>query len=366
MMKRIAVFAGKILLLFLILECLLHLGGQWIITRYSFHHKAERLPEWVRDLPTMVKMHQISRPKSPGERRVVMIGNSAIRGGLVPASWALPAHLQQVLNQQTGEQKIQVYNLGLNGVKALEVFLVAGEAIRYQPDLVVWGFAVPDFTINVPWNDFAFLGFNLHYYSSHKDWFYQHGYRELYGFGWDIVQRHKWSQEEKEDYFLGRYSLLWRYRETWREILLDQVLYGLPSGLTQQVVNRYQGDVSLFRFEPGVQRWSKAYFSSSSPVYSAIRATRDLLQEQGITLLVFLQPLYPNYGIYPPEFLEGFRQLVHEEAAAQKINHADLLELLEPRPQFFFDYIHLTPAGNRRLAESLAPRVLEALKPQIP
>lgn len=357
MISRVVIFCGKILLLFLVLELALRLGGGPMLTRYSFGHKAERLPWWVKDLPTMVKMHQVSRPKAPGELRVIIIGNSAIYGGNIPAGSALAPFLEEVLNQGDLKGRVRVYNLAVNGAYALEDFLVAHEALKYQPDIIIWGLTLRDFYNPPELNKSPLAGFNLFYFENLRDWYIKHGYDQLYNLYWQSYQKDKKNYSEKMTYELSKYWHLFRYRELLREMFIDVALYLMFPDQAKEAVNHYEGNPGLFTLTPQSRLFKERDFTFPNPNYPYVRALGDLLREHQVGLFLFNQPMYANNNAYPPGYFQRYHQDFIEEIAPLGGDSLDLLDALASEKEIFYDMLHLTYQGNRKLAENLYPQL---------
>lgn len=79
---------------------------------------------------------EFSRAKPPGERRVLMIGDSQVYGTGVPQEHTLPRLLEAHL-QRVSEATHRVFNLGLPGASPADYVDIAERFTGYAPDVVL-------------------------------------------------------------------------------------------------------------------------------------------------------------------------------------------------------------------------------------
>ena len=85
--------------------------------------------------------------KSPGTRRVVLLGDSFIEAFQVPFERSVTPLLEARIRQQKGD--VELINLGLSGFGTAREYLMLKEyGLRYQPDLVVMFFVGNDISDN--------------------------------------------------------------------------------------------------------------------------------------------------------------------------------------------------------------------------
>jgi hypothetical protein len=88
------------------------------------------------DLDAMFASHEISRPKLPDERRVVVIGDSSVWGTLLRPEESLVGQLNELAAQ--AETPARYYNLGYPTLSLTKDLMILERARAYDPDLVVW------------------------------------------------------------------------------------------------------------------------------------------------------------------------------------------------------------------------------------
>lgn len=91
----------------------------------------------LNNVPAMFASHVISRPKADDEQRVVLLGDSATWGWLLPPEQTLAAQLKGRDSSHNG-RRVEVYNLGYPERSLTKDLLLLDEAMRFEPDLIVW------------------------------------------------------------------------------------------------------------------------------------------------------------------------------------------------------------------------------------
>lgn len=357
MFKSTTIFIIKLLILLVILD----LGLRWAekpwILGYNFKIKGERLTERTMKLPLKLRMHKLSQPKAPGEIRILMLGNSAVFGGLLPPQNSSAYHLQNFLEESPLTGRARVYNLAANGAYAQDDFLVLHEALKYQPDVVFWGVTLRDFHLPDRITKGPVAGFNVDYLMGLGPWYEEHGYGPLFK-----SLQNKFNIKKHWNIYLdqrvSRYWYLYRYRETLREIAIDQALSLLPAKLSWDVSNYYIGNQREFISIPPKRWYKKKDYPFPNPTFAYFGAMRDLAKENGATLVIFNMPTIFHDLAYPQGWMAKFYDYLQEEMPKAGVDYLDLSALLAEGPEDFHDYLHLTKQGNRKVAGALGEKVL--------
>lgn len=88
-------------------------------------------------LETMVKAHEISRPKASDEFRVLVLGDSGINGWSAIDSETISGYIT-ASGQLAQGKHIRAYNLAFLGPSVTRDLVIADAALAYQPDMIVW------------------------------------------------------------------------------------------------------------------------------------------------------------------------------------------------------------------------------------
>ena len=90
------------------------------------------------NIPAMFASHVVSRPKAPDEFRVIVVGDSGTWGWLLDNQDTLAGQITARRLTTADGKRIVAYNLGYPIIALTKDVLILDEAMRYQPDLIVW------------------------------------------------------------------------------------------------------------------------------------------------------------------------------------------------------------------------------------
>lgn len=142
--KAIALF-GSCNLIFALIYPMEFIGG---LSLYNVVFPGrERLPHaadpatWysvtTAHIPAMMASHRVAQGTADDELRVFLLGDSATWGWLLEPDETLAAALNE-LDLQHGDQSVVFYNLAYPEPSTLKDVLLLDDAMRYQPDAVIW------------------------------------------------------------------------------------------------------------------------------------------------------------------------------------------------------------------------------------
>lgn len=77
-------------------------------------------------------------PKPPGTVRVFIVGESAAKGYPQPRNLSMQSFLQEMLGDAWPDKKVEVISLGTTAVASFPLVYLTREALRYDPDLMVF------------------------------------------------------------------------------------------------------------------------------------------------------------------------------------------------------------------------------------
>jgi hypothetical protein len=97
------------------------------------------------NLPAMVASHKISQPKADDEFRVILLGDSATWGWFLGNDDTLAGQLNAGAYTTDDGRTIRVYNLGYPIMSLTKDLLILQEAMRHDPDLIVWPVTLSSF-----------------------------------------------------------------------------------------------------------------------------------------------------------------------------------------------------------------------------
>ena len=101
------------------------------------------------NLNAMFQSHELSAGSKPDfEYRVILVGDSATWGYLLPAQKTLAAELNRITGSLSDGRQLRVYNLGYPVMSLTKDLLILERARLYQPDLVIWLVTLESFPLS--------------------------------------------------------------------------------------------------------------------------------------------------------------------------------------------------------------------------
>ena len=99
----------------------------------------------LNNLPAMFASHTISQPKAEDEFRVILLGDSGIWGWFLKNEDTLANQLNGMGIETADGKQIKVYNLGYPIMSLSKDVLILSEAMKYDPDLIIWPVTLESF-----------------------------------------------------------------------------------------------------------------------------------------------------------------------------------------------------------------------------
>lgn len=90
-----------------------------------------------RDRPGAIDENTFLSPKPPGTIRVVLSGESAMKGFPEPRAFSAGSFLQRMLEDLWPNKKVEIVNIGTTAISSFPMLEILTEALDYEPDLVV-------------------------------------------------------------------------------------------------------------------------------------------------------------------------------------------------------------------------------------
>jgi hypothetical protein len=297
------------------------------------------------DFDAMFAAHIInSGPKPADEYRVIVIGDSSTWGTLLRPEETLAGQLDAAQMTTCDSQIVKVYNLGYPTISLIKDLIVLDYAMRYQPDLVIWLTTLEAFP-----DDKQLTSAMVVNNAARVD---------------DLVARYDLSVDTSDPaYVRGNF---------WSRTLIGQrrpladlfrlQMYGVlwsATGIDQSYPTDYTPAQTDFDTDI-------TFFGMDGPTLDESRLAFDIL-EAGLAaanetpVLLINEPMLVSSGensdlrynfFYPRWAYDDWRQMMLARAASQSWNYLDLWNIV-PADQFTNSAIHMTPAGERFLAEQV-------------
>jgi hypothetical protein len=354
----------KGLLLFLLLDLSLAAANLSVLGRFSLYNHI--FPGRLRfpfgedssrsynlslfNLDAMFASHVLADVQKPaGEYRVLVIGDSSTWGTLLRPEETLAGQLDASGSVLCG-RAVQVYNLGYPTISLTKDLMVLDQAMRYQPDLIIWPLTLEAFPRDkqlaspIVANNSARVDVLVSRFGLSLD--PQDPALVRPGF-WDrtlIGQRRNLA-----DLFrLQMYGVLWA-----------------ATGIDQT----YPSDYEPARMDYGTDI---SFHGMTGPVLDEDQLAFDVL-EAGLRaagptpVLMINEPMLISAGensdlhynfFYPRWAYDQWREMMTRKAAVHGWDYLDLWDLV-PSSQFTNSAIHLTPEGESLLARRVQAAIYE-------
>jgi hypothetical protein len=296
------------------------------------------------DLDAMFAAHAISGgPKPVDEYRVIVVGDSSTWGTLLRPEETLAGLLDAAGLSLCGKQ-VRVYNLGYPTISLIKDLMILDYAPRYQPDLVIWLTTLEAFP-----DDKQLTSAMVANNAVRID---------------DLVARYDLSVDTSDPAFV-RGNFWSRTLIGQRRPLADLFrlqMYGIlwsATGIDQSYPDDYTPAQTDFDTDI-------TFFGMSGPTLDESRLAFDILEAglaavAGTPVLMINEPMLISTGensdlrynfFYPRWAYDDWRQMMLARAVAQGWNYLDLWDIV-PADQFTNSAIHMTPAGEKLLAEQV-------------
>ncbi len=305
------------------------------------------------DLDAMFASHVIAgTPKADNEFRVIIIGDSSVWGTLLKPEETLVGQLNEANINACGKN-VRVYNLGYPTISLTKDVMMLSYGMQYDPDLVIWMTTLEAFpndkqtsTPLVANNEETIRGLATSYQLSveaddpnfEKKFFWQKTF---------VGDRRSWA-----DFFrLQIYGVMWSATG------IDQVY---PTDYERAQTN-FEADESFHDFKPpDLNEDGLALNALEAGFRLAGKTPMILVNEPMIISSGANSDIRYNF-FYPRWAYDDYRKMMTALSEQNGWTYIDLWNIV-PANEFTNSAIHLTPAGEKLLAENLAPYILETCK----
>jgi hypothetical protein len=303
------------------------------------------------NLEAMFASHEIAAgPKPPGEYRVILIGDSATWGFLLPADQTLAAYLNQAGIQLPDGRKLRAYNLGYPVMSLAKDLLILSYAMRYQPDLIVWPFTLE----SMPYDKQLYPPLLQNNPQATGD----------------LIRRYQLNLNPADPAFkqvsiwdrtipgarrpLADLLRLQMYGVLWAATGVDQ---DIPAAFTPRQED-LKADLSFHNLQP-------IHLQATDLALDIIEAGYSIAA--GVPLLLVNEPMFISQGqnsnlrynfYYPRWAYDDYRQIMQEVSRAHGWQYLDAWNSI-PSIEFTNSAVHMTPGGTRLFAQQLAQAILQ-------
>jgi len=311
--------------------------------RFPFGETREAYNLSLYNIDAMFASHILSgEGKMPDELRVLLIGDSSVWGTLLTPDETLAGQLNA--NSFTAcEKAIHAYNLGYPTISLTKDLMILDQAVKYQPDMVIWLTTLEAFPIEKQFES-PIVANNAE------------RVRELisrYNLSADrndpaLVDETKWNKTfMSQRRNLADLLRLQVYGVLWASTGIDQVY--------PENYERAQIDLEASEDFHGLNSLE------SSLAFDVLKAGMSV----DATVLLINEPMLISDGanselrfnfFYPRWAYEEYRRVLAQIANGNGWKYLDLWDIV-PMTEFTNSAIHLTTSGESRLASAIAEAI---------
>ncbi|MDP1547662.1 MAG: hypothetical protein Q8L87_16765 [Anaerolineales bacterium] len=304
------------------------------------------------NLDAMFASHIIAgTPKADDEFRIIIIGDSSVWGTLLKPEETLAGQLNEASLNACG-RNVRAYNLGYPTISLTKDVMMLSYGMQYDPDLVIWMTTLEAFPLAKQTST------PLVAHNAEKA-------RELasnYGLRVEANDSNFETKSYWQKTFVGD-------RRSWADLIRLQI-YGVmwaSTGIDQFYPANYE------RAQTDLEA-DESYHNLTAPLNEdalALNALETGFRVAGDTPMILVnEPMLISLGansdirynfFYPRWAYDEYRKMMFNLSEQNGWAYVDLWDVV-PANEFTNSAIHLTPAGEKLLAENLAPYILENCK----
>jgi len=300
------------------------------------------------DLDAMFASHVIhGTEKAEDEFRVIVIGDSSVWGTLLRPEETLTGQLNEM---SFSACHVKAYNFGYPTISLTKDVMLLEYAMQYEPDLILWLTTLDAFPIEKQSSPIVLNN--------------EMAIRELgkeYGLKTDINNFEEKTFWDKT--FIGD-------RRAWADLIRLQI-YGVmwsATGIDQFYPEDYEKAQIDFDVDESYHDFIKPSLDENLLALNAVETGFRIADETPMILVN--EPMLISSGnnsdirynfFYPRWVYDEYRNLMFTLSEENNWQYVDLWDIV-PADEFTNSAIHLTPAGEKMLAENLVPYIVESCK----
>lgn len=325
--------------------------------RFAFgEYSTESYSLIVNSLDQLFASHVIAQPKRANEFRVVLVGDSAVWGYLLPPESTQSACINRLNLTAPNGKAVRAYNLGYPKLTVIKDLLILQRALAHQPDVILWQTSLASLYPSDQL-DFALITahraeldalqaeyqFKLDQYPLPEPDFWS---RTFFGQRRDAAD---WLRHQL-------YGIGWAL--TGRDHVIPRLLRPHPTNLLP--------DESLLSVNV-VRLQTEGVIRADDLNFDVLRAGIGMAEAVNVPVVLINEPIYRKeddplrYNSYYPRWAyAGYRQVFSQLAAAEQWDYLDLWDAV-PTDQFTDTDFHLTAEASCAYAERMITAALAKL-----
>ena len=303
------------------------------------------------NLNAMLASHELWGSEKPqDEFRVILIGDSATWGFLLPPEHTLSAYINEENIKLPHGKRLHAYNLGYPVMSLTKDLLFLDRALQFNPDMIIWPVTLESF----PKDKLLFPPL------------LQNNPEAVL----DLLSRYNLDLEIPTDELEG--ASLWDRTITGaRRSLADIVrlqLYGVmwaATGIDQEIPDTFTPRMEDLPEDLNFHEIPPPQLDEEQLAFDVLNA--GIERAGNIPVLILNEPMFVSQGVnselrynfyYPRWAFDDFREMMSEQSEAKKWNYYDFWNAI-PAAEFTNSAIHMTPEGTRQFAGMISDVILE-------
>ena len=302
------------------------------------------------NLPAMFASHVIARPQAADEFRVIVIGDSGTWGWLLDNQDTLAGQINAQNLTTADGKRVVAYNLGYPVMALTKDVLVLEEALKYQPDLIVWPVTLESFPRSkqlfpsIVQNNAARVRALIARYQLNLD------SEDPRLVDPDLLGKTIVGQRRN----LADWLRLQALGFSWAATQIDQAL---PAEIKLRQAD-FEKDSSWQDFK------EPAALTENDLAFDVLGAGLQLAGD--VPVLIINEPMFISRGensdlrynsFYPRWAYDQYRELLDKQVAANNWHYLDLWDSIAP-DEFTDTPVHLTPQGMAQFAQAVGEEIL--------
>lgn len=304
----------------------------------------------LNNLNAMFASHVISQEKAEDEYRVILIGDSSTWGFLLKLEDTLAGKINAGDYRTKDGKRVRAYNLGYPIMSLTKDLLLLDEAMRYEPDMVIWLITLESF----PRDKQLFPPLVQQNPESVRE----------------LIRQYELQLDPDDDRFVE--VDFWErtiigQRRPLAELILFQV-YGLAwaaTGIDQHYPETYQLRQSDFEEDLSWHMLTEPQpLEGDYLVFDVLQAGIERMEST--RFLLVNEPMFISEGrnsdlrynfFYPRWVYDAYRAQLTALAESRNWPFLDLWDRIDPA-EFTDSPVHLTPAGSQQLSEWIGAAIV--------
>ncbi len=302
------------------------------------------------DLNAMFASHVLhGAEKAQDEFRVIAIGDSSVWGTLLKPEETLTGQLNGMKLSACGKD-VAVYNVGYPTISLTKDIMLLEYAMQYEPDLILWLTTLDAFPLEKQASPIV-----LNNEETIREIEKEYGLKTVIN---EFEEKTFWGKT-----FIGD-------RRAWADLIRLQ-MYGVmwsATGIDQIYSDDYEKAQTDFDEDESYHNFIKPNLDENLLALNALETGFRIAGETPMILVN--EPMLISSGnnsdirynfFYPRWAYDEYRKMMFTLSEENYWQYVDLWNIA-PAGEFTNSAIHLTPNGEKMLAESLAPYVVESCK----